>query len=69
MIEFNPDAFSMESDPMGPIGEGVALILRVNRNCPWNRFLFCHVYKGWPFSARRSLEIIKDIDAAARTWD
>lgn len=51
---------------MGPIGEGASLMLRVNRNCPWNKCLFCHVYKGSTFSPRSKEEVTADIDAAAR---
>ncbi len=51
---------------MGPIGEGASLMLRVNRNCPWNKCLFCPVYKGSTFSIRRKEEIKSDIDVAAR---
>lgn len=54
---------------MGPIGEGHALILRVNRNCPWNRCLFCPVYKGKRFSPRDVDEIKGDIDAVCRIWN
>jgi hypothetical protein len=54
---------------MGPIGEGQALILRVNRNCPWNQCLFCPVYKGRRFSARSAEEIKGDIDAVSRSRD
>ncbi len=58
----------MDLGPMGPIGEGGSLLLRINRYCPWNRCLFCPVYKGQPFSPRTADEIRSDIDAAARTW-
>jgi hypothetical protein len=51
---------------MGPIGEGASLMLRVNRNCPWNKCLFCHVYKESTFSVRGKDEVKADIDAAAR---
>jgi hypothetical protein len=54
---------------MGPIGEGQALILRVNRNCPWNQCLFCPVYKSKTFSTRAVAEIKRDIDAITRTRD
>ncbi len=56
----------MEMGPMGPIGEGESLMLRVNRNCPWNRCLFCPVYKDRKFSGRTAAEINGDIDAARR---
>ena len=51
---------------MGPIGEGASLMLRLNRNCPWNNCLFCHVYKGSTFSLRSKEEVKADIDVAAR---
>lgn len=64
-----PKDYTIEAGPMGPIGEGEALILRINRNCPWNRCLFCPVYKGRRFSPRREEEILADIDAVSRTWE
>jgi histone acetyltransferase (RNA polymerase elongator complex component) len=54
---------------MGPIGEGAALMLRVNRNCPWNQCLFCSVYKPSKFSGRSVEEVKRDIDAARRVGD
>jgi len=65
----NPEDYAIECGPMGPIGEGQALILRVNRNCPWNQCLFCPVYKDKTFSARNVAEIKRDIDAITRTRD
>lgn len=64
-----PEDYTMEIGPMGPIGEGESLILRVNRNCPWNRCLFCPVYKGATFSARSRAEIKADIDVVRRTCE
>ena len=65
----NPEDYTIESGPMGPIGESESLILRVNRNCPWNRCLFCPVYKGRKFSKRSVTEIKADIDAIRRIRD
>jgi len=56
----------MELGPMGPIGEEESLILRVNRNCPWNRCLFCTSYKGMEFSRRALKDIKGDIDTIRR---
>lgn len=64
-----PEEYTMELGPMGPIGEGEALLLRVNRNCPWNKCLFCPVYKGKKFSTRSVAEIKYDIDAVRRVCD
>jgi len=64
-----PEDYTIEMGPMGPIGEGEALILRVNRNCPWNQCLFCPVYKGKRFSTRSVDEIKRDIDVIRRVCD
>jgi len=64
-----PEDYTIEIGPMGPIGEGEALLLRINRNCPWNQCLFCPVYKGKRFSVRSAAEIKKDIDVIRRVSD
>jgi hypothetical protein len=52
-----------EQGPIRPPSEAGSLLLRVMRNCPWNRCAFCPLYKGNQFS-RRSVEHVKrDIDA------
>ncbi len=58
------NALSFEQGPIRPPSEAGSLLIRVTRNCPWNRCVFCSTYKGKKFS-RRSLDDIKaDIDAA-----
>ena len=69
MSTLEPDDYTMELGPMGPIGEGAALMLRVNRNCPWNQCLFCSVYKQSRFSSRSVKEVKGDIDTARRIGD
>jgi len=64
-----PGNYTIEMGPMGPIGEGESLILRVNRNCPWNQCLFCPVYKGKRFSTRSVEEIKRDIEATRRVCE
>jgi radical SAM superfamily enzyme YgiQ (UPF0313 family) len=54
----------MEQGPIRPPSEAYSLLLRVTRNCPWNRCEFCHTYKGEKFSLRTLDEVKKDIDAA-----
>ncbi len=54
----------MEQGPIRPPSEAYSLLLRVTRNCPWNRCEFCHTYKGKRFSLRTLDEVKKDIDAA-----
>lgn len=56
------DNYSFDMGPMGAIGEQGSLLLRINRNCPWNHCLFCHAYKGKKFEYRKVAEIKRDID-------
>lgn len=57
-------ALKFEQGPIRPPSEAGSLLIRVTRNCPWNKCAFCSTYKGKTFS-RRSLEEIKaDVDAA-----
>ncbi len=53
-----------EIGPIRPPSEGGinSLLIRVNRNCPWNRCRFCRVYKGEKFYYRTPEEVISDID-------
>jgi len=51
-----------EQGPIRPPSEAYSLLLRVTRNCPWNRCEFCHTYKGKKFSLRTVEEVKKDID-------
>ncbi|MCI0471462.1 MAG: radical SAM protein [Candidatus Aminicenantes bacterium] len=51
-----------EQGPIRPPSEAYSLLIRVTRNCPWNRCTFCPVYKNTRFSPRPVEHIIKDID-------
>ncbi|MCP4353823.1 MAG: radical SAM protein [Desulfobacterales bacterium] len=52
---------SFEQGPIRPPNEAQSLLLRVTRNCPWNRCMFCPVYKKRKFSLRTVEEIKQDI--------
>jgi len=52
----------LEQGPIRPPSEAQSLLLRVTRNCPWNRCEFCHIYKGQRFSFRTVDEVKKEID-------
>lgn len=51
-----------EQGPIRPPSEAASLLLRVNRNCPWNRCTFCSIYKKKRFSIRPVADVIADID-------
>jgi len=48
--------------PIRPPSEARSLLLRVTRNCEWNRCQFCPVYKDAEFSVRKLEHILRDID-------
>lgn len=54
-----------EQGPIRPPSEARSLLIRVTRNCPWNRCEFCTVYKGTQFSRRSVEEVKEDIKKAA----
>jgi hypothetical protein len=64
-----PHEWHFEQGPIRPPSEARSLLLRVSRNCPWNRCTFCPVYKGRKFSMRSVEEVCRDIDAVARHLD
>jgi radical SAM superfamily enzyme YgiQ (UPF0313 family) len=57
------DYHGFEQGPIRPPSEAESLLLRVTRNCPWNRCKFCPVYKGTEFSRRPVEHVKRDIDA------
>ncbi len=57
-----------EQGVIRPPSEAGSLLIRVTRNCPWNRCLFCPAYKGTVFSRRSVAEIKKDIDEMGRYY-
>ncbi|MBM9537077.1 radical SAM protein [Desulfobulbus alkaliphilus] len=55
-----------EQGPIRPPSESGSLLIRVTRNCPWNRCTFCGLYKGEVFSRRPVAHVCRDIDTVAR---
>ncbi|MHC4091564.1 MAG: radical SAM protein [Planctomycetota bacterium] len=59
-----PESYQgFEQGPIRPPSEAYSLLIRVTRNCPWNRCTFCPVYKGQRFSLRHVDDVKRDIDA------
>ncbi|MGB9499813.1 MAG: radical SAM protein [Dissulfuribacterales bacterium] len=54
-----------EQGPIRPPSEASSLLIRITRNCPWNRCTFCPVYKNEKFSLRPTAHVIRDIDAVS----
>jgi radical SAM superfamily enzyme YgiQ (UPF0313 family) len=58
-----------EQGPIRPPSEAQSLLIRVTRNCPWNRCAFCHTYKDTTFELRSVEEVKQDIQAAREMAD
>jgi len=60
-----------EMGPIRPPNEGrdCSLLLRVTRNCPWNRCTFCRTYKGERYSRRSAEEITGDLEVVKALAD
>lgn len=58
-----------EQGPIRPPSEASSLLIRVNRNCPWNRCTFCSIYKKKKFSLRPVDDVLQDIDTIRRFVD
>ena len=65
----NEDYHGFELGPIRPPSEAQSLMLRITRNCPWNKCTFCGLYKGEKFSIRPVDHINKDIDLIRRYVD
>ena len=57
-------AYSFEIGPIRPPNESNSLLIRVTRNCDWNKCKFCNAYKGQKFEIRSVAEIKRDIAIA-----
>ncbi len=55
--------YTFELGPIRPPSEFQSILLRITRNCPWNKCAFCHTYKNERFSMRNVDEVKADIDS------
>ena len=55
--------------PLRPPSEAHSLLIRVTKNCPWNRCEFCATYKGERFRTRSTAAIKQDIVTAKNIVD
>jgi radical SAM superfamily enzyme YgiQ (UPF0313 family) len=54
--------------PYRPPNEVRSALIRVTRGCPWNKCLFCTMYKNLKFQLKTLDEIKKDIKNAAKIY-
>ena len=65
-MSLHGDCTSSEQGPIRPPSEARSLLIRVTRNCPWNRCAFCHTYQGERFSLRSVAEVKEEIRRIGR---
>jgi radical SAM superfamily enzyme YgiQ (UPF0313 family) len=54
--------------PYRPPSEADSALIRLSRGCPWNRCLFCTMYKETRFEARPTAELLQEIDRGAEIF-
>ncbi|MHA1747185.1 MAG: radical SAM protein [Promethearchaeota archaeon] len=57
-----------EIGPIRPPSEAQSLLIRVTRNCHWNKCIFCPVYKGKKFELRNVKDVKEDIKTASQIY-
>ena len=64
----NNQAFSImmtpyEIGPFRPPSEAGSLLVRVTRNCPWNKCEFCPLYKADSYETRPVNEVLEELES------
>ena len=67
--ERREDMMAPSIGPIRPPSEAYSLLVRVTKNCPWNRCEFCSVFKGQRFEVRPIEEVKHDIRYYRRMTD
>jgi len=66
MLDYNN--LNYDFPPYRPPNEAGSALIRVSRGCPWNKCLFCTMYKTIKFKSRTIDEIKNDIDKAVQIY-
>ena len=61
--------FAFEQGPIRPPSEAKSLLIRVTRNCSWNKCAFCHTYEGTKFQIRKVDDVKADVTKAREIAD
>ncbi len=51
--------------PIRPPSEAFSVLIRMNRNCPWNQCAFCSIYKHARYERKPVDEVLADVRTAA----
>ena len=64
----NYRSLNFDFPPYRPPNEALSALIRVSRGCPWNKCLFCTMYKNLKFKPRSLEEVKRDIDTAVKIY-
>ena len=65
---FNHKTLDYDFPPYRPPNEASSALIRASRGCPWNKCLFCTMYKTLKFKPRSVENVKRDIDVAAKIY-
>lgn len=65
---FDNRTLDYDFPPFRPPNEAASVLIRASRGCPWNKCLFCTMYKTLKFKPRPVEEIKRDIDKAVELY-
>lgn len=66
MFDFKTSDYDFPS--YRPPNEAASALIRASRGCPWNKCLFCTMYKTFKFKPRPVEEVKRDIDKATKIY-
>ena len=64
----NDRCLDYDFPPYRPPNEYASALIRASRGCPWNKCLFCTMYKTLKFKPKPVEEVKRDIDKAAKIY-
>lgn len=64
----NDHMLNYDYPPYRPPNEAYSALIRISRGCPWNKCLFCTLYKDMKFHKKQLEEVKKDIDKAVKIY-
>lgn len=59
---------SYDFPPFRPPNEANSALIRITRGCPWNRCVFCAMYKNLKFEVKSLQEVKEDVDKARQIF-
>jgi radical SAM superfamily enzyme YgiQ (UPF0313 family) len=65
---FDKKTLDYDFPPYRPPNEATSALIRASRGCPWNKCLFCSMYKTCKFKPRPLEDVKRDVERAANIF-